>query len=106
MSIVRDILDHLDQPGNDMAIVAVNDIHTEFDTVFEFVNECRRRTPDTDYDTEFLRPRGRDDGSGDKIVLMSNPVRITDHNVLGKRIYIVEQTTDLKHNLIKNRINT
>ena len=106
MSIVRNVLDHLDQPANDIAIVAVDDIHAEFDTVFEFMNECRRRTPDTGYDTEFLRPRDRDDGSGDKIVLMSNPARITEHNVLDKRIYIVEQTNDLKHNLIKYRINT
>lgn len=106
MSIVRNVLDHLDQPGNDIAIVAVDDIHAEFNTVFGFMNECRRRTPETGYDTEFLRPRDRDDGSGDKIVLMSNPARITEHNVLDKRIYIVEQINDLKHNLIKYRINT
>lgn len=106
MSTVRDVLDHLDHPGNDIAIVAVNDIHTEFDTVFEFINECRRRTPDTTYSAEFHRPRNRDDGSGNKIILMSNPDRITEHNVLGTRIYIVEQTNDLKQSLIKYRINT
>lgn len=106
MSIVRNVLDHLDQSGNDIAIVAVDDIHTEFDTVFEFMNECRRRTPETGYDTEFLHPRDRDDGSGDKIVLMSNAARITEHNVLDRRIYIVEQTNNLKHKLIKYRINT
>jgi hypothetical protein len=106
MSIVRNVLDHLDHPGNDIAIVAVNDIHTEFDTVFEFINECQRRTPDTVYSTEFLRPRDRDDGSGNKIVLMSNPARITEHNVLDTRIYIVEQTNDLKQSLIKYRIDT
>lgn len=106
MSIVRTVLDHLDQPGNDIAIVAVDDIHAEFDTVFEFMNECRRRTPDKEYDTNFLRPNDRDDGSSDKIVLMSNPARITEHDVLAKRIYIVEQTNELKHNLIKYRINT
>ena len=105
MSIVRNALDHLDQPGNDIAIVAVNDIHDEFDTVFEFMDECRRRTP-KGFDTEFLRPRDRDDGSGNKIVLMSNPARITEHSVLDKRIYIVEQINDLKRNLIKYRINT
>jgi len=106
MSIVRNVLDHLDRPGNDIAIVAVNDVHSEFDTVFGFINECQRRTPDTAYSTEFLRPRDRDDGSGHKIILMSNPARITEHNVLDTRIYIVEQTNDLKHNLIKYRINT
>jgi len=105
MSIVRNVLDHLDQPGNDIAIVAVNDIHAEFDTVFEFMDECRRRTSKR-FDTEFLRPRDRDDGSGNKIVLMSNPARITEHSVLDKRIYIVEQINDLKRNLIKYRINT
>jgi len=106
MSIVRNVLDHLDRPGHDIAIVGIDDIHTEFDTVFEFVNECQRRTPGTDYDTAFLRPRDRDDGSGDRIVLMSNPARITEHNVLDTRIYIVEQTNDLKQSLIKYRINT
>lgn len=106
MSIVRNVLNHLDHPGNDIAIVAVNVIHTEFDTVFEFINECKRRTPDRAFSTEFLRPRDRDDGSGDKIILMSNPARITEHNVLDTRIYIVEQTNDLKQALIKYRVNT
>lgn len=106
MSIVRSVLDHLDHPGNDIAIIEVNDIHSEFDTVFEFVNECQHRTPDTSYSTEFLRPRDRDDGSANKIILMSNPNRIIEHNVLGTRIYIVEQTDDLKQKLIKYRINT
>ena len=106
MSIVRKVLDHLDHTGNDIAIVAVNDIHVEFDTVFEFVRECKRRTPNTAYSTEFLRPRERDDGSGHKIILMSNPARITEHNVLDTRIYIVEQTNDLKQALIKYRVNT
>jgi len=106
MSIVRSVLNHLDRPGNDIAIVAINDIHVEFDTVFEFINECRRRTPDATYSTDFLRPQDRDDGSGDKIILMSNPARITEHNVLDTRIYIIEQTNNLKHDLIKYRINT
>jgi len=106
MSIVRNVLDHLEYPGNDIAIVGVSDIHAEFDTVFEFINECQRRTLDTTYSTEFLRPRDRDDGSGDKIILMSNPARITEHRVLDTRIYIVEQTNDLKQALIKYRINT
>lgn len=106
MSLVRNVLDHLDRPSNDIAIVSIDDIHTEFDTVFDFINECQRRTPNTPYDTEFLRPRDRDDGSGDKIILMSNPTRITEHAVLDTRIYIVEQTKDLKQSLIKYRINT
>ncbi len=105
MSIVRNVLDHLDRAGSDIAIVSINDIHTEYNTVFEFINECQRRTPDTDYSTEFLRPRDRDDGSGDMIILMSNPARIMEHNVLDTRIYIVEQITDLKQSLIKYRIN-
>jgi len=105
MSIVRNVLDHLDRAGNDIAIVGIDDVHAEYDTVFEFTTEVQRRTPDTDYDTEFLRPRDRDQGSGDKIILMSNPARITEHNVLDTRVYIVEQTNDLKHKLIKYRIN-
>lgn len=106
MSIVRNVLDHLDHSANDIAIISVNDIHNEFDTVFDFINECQRRTPDSAYSTEFLRPRGRDDGTGDKIILMSNPARITEHSVLDRRIYIVEKTDNLKQNLIKYRINT
>jgi hypothetical protein len=106
VSLVRKVLDHLNHPGNDIAIVAVNDIHTEFNTVFEFINECQRRTPDTAYSTKFLRPRDRNEGSGEKIILMSNPARITEHNVLDSRIYIVEQANDLKKALIKYRINT
>lgn len=105
MSIVRNVLDHLDRPGHDIAIVAIGDIHAEFDTIFDFINECQRRTPHTDYDTGFLRPRERDDGSGDKIVLMSNPVRITEHNIVDARIYIVERTDNLKQSLIKYRVN-
>jgi len=106
MSIVRNVLDHLDRAGNDIAIVGIDDVHAEYGTVFEFTTEVQRRTPNTDYDIEFLRPRDRDQGSGDKIILMSNPARITEHNVLDTRIYIVEQTNDLKHKLIKYRINT
>ena len=105
MSIVRNVLDHLDRPGNDIAIVAIGDIHTEFDTVFDFIDECQRRTPNTTYEADFIRPMERDDGSGDKIILMSNPARITEHNVLDTRIYIVNQTDSLKQSLIKYRIN-
>lgn len=106
MSIIRNVLDHLNHPGNDIAIVGIDDIHGEYATVFDFITEVQRRTPNTDYDTEFLRPRDRDQGKGDKIILVSNPARITEHNVLDTRIYIVEQTNDLKRKLIKYRINT
>jgi len=106
MSIVLNVLDHLDRPGTDIAIVGIDDIHGEYATVFDFITEVQRRTPNTDYDTGFLRPRDRDQGNGDKIILMSNPARITEHNVLDTRIYIVQQTNDLKPELIKYRIDT
>lgn len=106
MNIVSTVLDHLDQPGNDIAIVSTDDIHVEYETVFEFIDECQRRTPDTWYETEFLRPTDRDDDNGEKIILMANPGHITEHDVLDTRIYIVEPRTDLKRSLLKYRINT
>ena len=105
MSIVRNVLDHLNRPGNDIAIVNIADIHADHETVFDFINECQRRTTETDYEVEFLRPDERDEGSGDRIILMANPARIIEPNVLDKRIYIVEQTNNLKHKLIKYRVN-
>lgn len=87
-----------------MAIIGINDIRAEYDTVFEFINECQRRDTEKEYTAEFLRPTERDDGLGDKIILMSNPSRITEHNVLDTRIYVVNDTTDLKRKLFKYRV--
>jgi hypothetical protein len=105
MSIIRNVLDHLNRHGNDMAIVDIDDVHARHDTVFDFITECQRRATDTEFTAEFIRPSDRDDGSGDKIILMANPGRITEHNVLDTRIYIVEQTTNLKQSLIKYRVS-
>lgn len=106
MNIVRTVLDHLEQPGNDIAIVSIDDIHAEYETVFDFIEECQRRTPDTAFETEFLRPTDRDDDDGEKIILMANPRRITEHNVIDTRIYIVEPRTDLKRSLLKYQVHT
>lgn len=106
MNIVRSVLDHLDQPGTDIAIVSIDDIHVEYETVFDFIKECQRRTPDTAFETEFLRPTDRDDDDGEKIILMANPRRITEHDVLDTRIYIVEPRIDLKRSLLKYRVHT
>jgi len=106
MDIVRTVLDHLEQPSNDIAIVSIDDIHAEYETVFNFIEECQRRTPDTPFKTEFLRPTDRDDADGEKIILMANPRRITEHDVLDTRIYIVEPRTDLKRSLLKYRVHT
>jgi len=106
MNIVRTVLDHLEQPGNDIAIVSIKDIHTEYETIFDFINECQRRTPHTPFKTEFLRPTDRDVANGEKIILMANPLRITEHDVLDTRIYIVEPEPDLKRQLIKYRVHT
>jgi len=106
MNIIRTVLDHLDQHSNNIAIVSIDDIHAEYDTAFEFINECQRRSPETAYKTEFLRPTDRDEDNGDKIILMANPAHITEHGVLDTRIYIVEPRIELKRSLLKYRINT
>lgn len=105
MSIVPTVLDHLARPSHDIAIVGIDDIRTDHESVFDFIHECQRRTPNIGYTAEFIRPTERDDGTGDKIILMANPARIIEHNVLGTRIYIVEDTTALKRALIKYRVN-
>jgi len=33
MNIVRTVLDHLDQAGTDIAIVSIDDIHAQYETV-------------------------------------------------------------------------
>jgi hypothetical protein len=103
MSLIPTVLNHLDRPGQDIAIVGINDIRAEYDSVFEFVNQCQHRSQ-KEYTAEFIRPDDHDDGAGHKIVLMANPSRISGHNVLDTRIYIVEDTTAIKRSLIKNRI--
>lgn len=105
MKLISEVLDQLEQHGNNMVIVDIRDIHREFENVFEFMDECQRRNPNVDYELEFLRPKDHDGGNEDKIVLMSNPARITEHNVLDTRIYIVEDTKNLKRSLIKYRVN-
>ncbi|QLG50649.1 hypothetical protein [Natrinema halophilum] len=106
MNIVRTVLDHLDQAGTDIAIVSIDDIHAEYETVFDFISECQRRTPDTTFDTEFVRPTDRDNNNGEKIILMANPRRITEHDVLDTRIYIVDPRINLKRSLFKYQVNT
>lgn len=103
MSLIPTVLNHLDRPGQDIAIVDINDIRSEHDSVFEFINQCKHRAGE-EYTAEFLRPDGHDDGTGNKIVLMANPSRIVSHNVLDTRIYILEDTTGIKRSLIKYRI--
>jgi predicted ribonuclease YlaK len=103
MSLIPPVLNHLDRPGQDIAIVGINHIRAEHDSVFEFIDQCQHRAG-KEFKTEFLRPDDQDDGTGNKIVLMANPSRIAEHNVLDTRIYIVEDTTGIKRSLIKYRI--
>ena len=103
MSLIPTVLNHLDRPGQDIAIVGINDIRAEHDSIFGFIDQCQRRAGEG-FNAEFLRPDDRDDGTGNKIVLMANPSRIAEHNVFDTRIYIVEDTTGIKRSLIKYRI--
>lgn len=103
MSLIPPVLDHLDRPGQDIAIVDISDIRAEHESVFEFIDQCQHRAGKK-FTAEFLRPDDHDDGTGNKIVLMANPSRIAEHNVLDTRIYIVENTTGIKRSLIKYRI--
>lgn len=103
MSLIPPVLNHLDRPGQDIAIVGINDIRAEHDSVFEFIDQCQHRAGE-EFNAEFLRPDYHDDGTDNKIVLMANPSRIAEHNVLDTRIYIVEDTTGIKRSLIKYRI--
>lgn len=104
--IVHDVLNHLEQPGQNIAIVDIDDVHRDCASVFEFINECRRWEPEREFGAEFIRPYDHDDGEGTKIVLMANPARIAEHNVLDTRVYIVPDTSELKRSLIKYRIQT
>jgi hypothetical protein len=103
MSLIPPVLNHLDSPGQDIAIVDINDIRSEHDSVFDFIDQCKHHAGE-ELIAEFLRPDNHDDGTGNKIVLMANPSRISEHNVLDTRIYIVEDTTEIKRSLIKYRI--
>lgn len=104
MSLVPPVLNQLRRPGNDMAIVDIADISAEHDSVFDFIKQCRHRATDHDFTATFLRPSDHDDGTGDKIVLATNPARIAEHTVNDTRVYIVEDTNAIKRSLIKYRI--
>lgn len=106
MSLVPPVLNQLRRPGYDMAIIDITDISAEHDTLFDFIKQCRHRATDHDFTATFLRPSDQDDGTGDQIVLATNPARIAEHTVIDTRIYIVEDTTSIKRSVFKYRIQS
>jgi len=95
--LVRNILHNLDKPSTNIAIVEIKEILSEFNSIFEFLDDLQKKSPTgIFYDMEFLPPNELDEGSERKIVLMSDPSKIFEYKVTGERIYIIENINNLK----------
>lgn len=100
MALVAPVMDELSKPWNNLIIVTAGDAKTAQGSVFEFADELQFRLSG-DFEIEFVGPDDEDDGEGDKIVLMTRPLK---EHVAGRRIYIVPEESYIKSGLKRFRV--
>ena len=101
MSLVGSIMDELEKPWNRLVIVTVDDAKSDHESVFEFVDDLQFRLSG-EFDVVFVGPNDQDNGDGDKIVLMTRPIK--EHTVSGRRIYVVPEASNIKSGLKRYRV--
>jgi hypothetical protein len=104
MALLKNIQQFLNRPGKNIAIVGIDEVLTEHESVFEFINEIRHWS-DTTWETGLLQ-RETDDGQDSRIVLAAYPSKIQEAAVTGERIYIVEDTKEIQPALTYYKISS
>jgi hypothetical protein len=99
MALVAPVMDELNKPWNRLVIVTAGDAKAAQGSVFEFIDELQSRLSG-DFDIAFVGPDDEDDGKGDKVVLMTRPIK--EH--AGRRVYVVPEESYIKSGLMRFRV--
>lgn len=100
MALVAPVMDELNKPWNRLVILTAGDAKAAQGSVFEFVDELQFRLS-SDFDIAFVGPDDEDDGEGNKIVLMTRPLK---EHVAGRRVYVVPEESYIKSGLMRFRV--
>lgn len=104
MPLLKNIQRFLSRPGKNITIVGIDEVLTEHESLFEFIDEVRYWS-DSAWEIELLQKQA-DDGQDSRIVLAAYPSKIQDAGVTGERIYVVEDTKEIQPALTYYKIST